>query len=130
MLYFFKCNNHLQFDTLHYLKQISRNTWNFTCSLYFQVQLFVGWARDVKNQVKHIINWSTWNKAKAQNVEFINFKIANGYQITIYLGGLPRSLLLPSIWICTFMRSVGLAQNWAMAPEVTPPIADFLQYKN
>jgi len=43
------------------------------------------------------------------------------------LGGFPNNLLFPSICICTLMRSVGLAKNWASAPEVTPLMADFLK---
>jgi len=43
------------------------------------------------------------------------------------LGGFPNNLLFPSICICTLMRSVGLAKNWASTPEVTPLMADFLK---
>jgi hypothetical protein len=44
-----------------------------------------------------------------------------------YLGGFPSNLLLPSICIWTFTRSVGLAINWPKAPAVRPPNEDFLQ---
>ena len=43
-----------------------------------------------------------------------------------YLGGCPSSLNFPSICMCIFTRSVGLAINWATAPAVSPLRMAFL----
>lgn len=40
--------------------------------------------------------------------------------------GFPSNFLFPSICICTFTRSVGLAKNCPMAPADTPPTTAFL----
>lgn len=40
--------------------------------------------------------------------------------------GFPSSFLFPSICICTFTRSVGLAKNCPMAPADMPPTTAFL----
>lgn len=40
--------------------------------------------------------------------------------------GFPSNFLFPSICICTFTRSVGLAKNCPMAPAVMPPNTAFL----
>lgn len=40
--------------------------------------------------------------------------------------GFPSNFLFPSICICTFTRSVGLAKNCPMAPAHMPPTTDFL----
>lgn len=47
----------------------------------------------------------------------------------IYLGGFPSNRLLPSICICTFTRSVGLATNWPMAPASNPDTDAFLHVR-